>query len=674
MNKKIMRMVVFMMIGIGLVFTRSAFSETDPQTTTAYTMGEIVVSGQRAGVESIGTVREITADDIARRHVQTLDQALELLPGLNIRTATDGIPRVDLRGFRSRHVLLLLNGIPFNSSFDGQFDPSIIPVENIAKIKVSYGNSSVLYGQGALGGVINVITKKGTEGLQGTVALEVGERNRHLGRFSVSGAQNQFDAFVSGSVLESNGFVLSDNYMATSEEDGGLRENSDKRHKNLFANAGYTSNDNFKIGLVVNKIQGQFGKPPITINNSSDIFASSPKYDRIDDYDGFSGQISVNSKLPGPFGMRGWLFTNQLDEDENLYDDKQYNSMDDKTVKSTYAQKNTTKIRGGTLQTSADLQSAGLVTVALSAEEQAFESSGIIRDVKGAKVGGVQTYNTRSFSQDLTVKVYSAAAEYEVSPFDRFGLVFGCSQHWFDKDAGGSDDQNGFLVGAHYDVFENTRLRASAARKIRFPSIRQLYEESTGDPNLKPEKSNNYELGIDQRVFEHTTLSLTGFYIEVQDYIEKDDTTDKFKNNQEYRFQGVELTAETRSVKNLLLRAGYTFMDTRDKSANTQKEELQYNPQHKLTIESQYVFGCGLAAYASVRHMADQYYYSRTTPYQKRKLNDFTVVDLKLDQAFWQKRMHLYLGVDNLFDRNYEEAYGFPRPGRTVYAGTEFRF
>ena len=674
MNKKIMRMLVFLVIGIWLGFTRSAFSETDPQQTAAYTLGEIVVSGQRAGVESIGTVREITADDIARRHAQTLEQALEMLPGLNIRTATDGIPRVDLRGFRSRHVLLLLNGIPFNSTFDGQFDPSIIPVENIAKIKVSYGNSSVLYGQGALGGVINVITKKGTEGLQGTAALEAGERNRHLGRFSVSGAQNQFDAFVSGSVLESNGFVLSDNYMTTSEEDGGLRENSDKRHKNLFANAGYAPNDNLQIGLVVNKIQGQFGKPPITINNTSDIFASSPKYDRIDDYDGFSGQISVNGKLPGPFGMRAWLFTNQLDEDENLYDDNQYNSMDDKTVKGTYAQKNTTKIRGGTLQTSADLQSAGLVTVALSAEEQAFKSSGIIRDVKGVKIGTKQTYNTRSFSQDLTVKVYSAAAEYEVSLFDRFGLVFGYSQHWLDKDAGGSEDQNGFLAGAHYDVFENTRLRASAAHKIRFPSIRQLYEESTGDPNLKPEKSNNYELGIDQRLSKHTTLSLTGFYIEVQDYIEKDDTTDKFMNNQEYRFQGVELTAETRYVKNLMLRAGYTFMDTRDKSANTQKEELQYNPEHKLTLEGQYVFGCGFAAYASVRHMADQYYYSRTTPYQKCKLNDYTLVNVKLNQAFWKNQLHVYLGVDNLFDRNYEEAYGFPREGRTVYAGTELRF
>jgi vitamin B12 transporter len=219
-----------------------------------------------------------------------------------------------------------------------------------------------------------------------------------------------------------------------------------------------------------------------------------------------------------------------------------------------------------------------------------------------------------------------------VSPLDRLGLVFGYSHHWFDKDNGDSDDGNGFLVGVYYDLFENTRIKGSAARTIRFPSIRQLYEEDTGNPDLNPEKSNNYEMGIEQRFFENTTLSLIGFYNDVKDYIEKIDSTDRFENNDEYRFQGVELTAETRYFKNVLLRAGYTYMDTQDKSPDTEKDELQYRPEHKLTFETQYVFGFGLSAYASIMYVADQYYYSRNTPLEKAKLNDYTLVDLKLDQ------------------------------------------
>lgn len=673
MKKGVVRMLVFLVMGICLGFPGTGFSEAAKQETAVYTMGEIVVSGKRMGVESVGTVREITSDEIARRHVQTLDQALELLPGLDIRTGTDGIPRVDLRGFRSRHVLLLLNGVPFNSAFDGQFDPSIIPVENIAKIKVSYGNHSVLYGQGGLGGVINVITKKGTEGLQGSVAVETAERNHNLGRFTISGAQNQFNGFVSGSILNSDGFVLSDYFEATDEQDRGLRENSDEERKNLFANVGYSPNEIWQIGLVANMMRGEFGKPPMTINDKSDPFASSPKYDRVDDYKGFSGQISMNCDLPGPLGVRGWLFANRLDEDENRYDDKRYDSMDDKKVKNTYVQNNVTKTYGGALQTSAALETMGLFTLALSAEEQAFESDGVIRDVKVGGGGG-STYDTRSFAEDWKVKVYSAAIEYEVAPFDRLGLVFGYSHHWLDKEVGGSDNMDGFLVGTNYDLFENTLIRASAARKIRFPSIRQLYEEGGGNADLRPEESYNYEVGIEQRIFGHTSLSLSGFYIDVEDYIEKIEPSDTFQNNDEYRFQGVELTAETRYFEDLLLRVGYTFMDTKDKSANTEKEELQYRPEHKVTFEGQYDFDFGLSVYGSVMYLANQYYYSRTTPLQKAELDDYAVFDIKLDQVFLKKRLHIYLGVDNLFDREYEEAYGFPQAGRTFYGGMEYRF
>lgn len=661
MQKGIIGVFILVLMGMAAGLPQNAFSATQAKDTAEYTLGEVVVTGQKPGVESIGTVREITSEEIARRHVRSLDEALELLPGLDIRTATDGVPRVDLRGFRSRHVLLLLNGIPFNSTFDGQFDPRIIPVENIAKIKVSYGNSSVLYGQGGLGGVINVITKKGTEGMQGSVKLETGTRSRNMGSFTLSGARNKFDGFVSGSIIHSDGFVLSDDFEATSEEDGGLRENSDRKSKNLFGNVGYELNDRWQIGVVANKVSGEFGKPAITINDKTDIFASSPKYVRTDDYDGFSGQISINGNLPGPFGVRGWLFTNKLDEEESRYDDANYNSRD---KNNSYLQNNTTKIHGGTLQTSADLQTMGLVTLALSGEEQTFETNGFIQGKS----------STERFDDDWSINIYSAAIEYEVSPFDRFGLVFGGSHHWFKDDSGDSDDGNGFLVGAHYDVFDSTRLRASVARKIRFPSIRQLYDAESGNTDLNPETSLNYEVGIDQQISPYTSLSLTGFSIKVKDYIEKIDATDRFENNDKYRFQGVELTASTRYFKNLLLQAGYTFMDTKDESPDTEKDELQYRPEHKLTLEAQYRFDFGLSAYASVMYLADQYFYSRTTPLEKEKLDNYTVVNCKLDQALLDNRLSLYLGVDNLFDKNYEEAYGYPRPGRTVYGGVTFRF
>ncbi|MFH2044387.1 MAG: TonB-dependent receptor [Pseudomonadota bacterium] len=660
MVKGSVRVVVFMVIGICFCFPYKAFSESVGDQTAAYSLGEVIVSGKTVGVESIGTVREITAKDIEMQNARTLDQALRLLPGVSIRTGNDGIPRVDLRGFRSRHVLLLLNGIAFNSAFDGQFDPAIIPVENIAKIKVSYGNSSVLYGQGALGGVINIITRKGTEGVQGNVKLETGERENHIGSFRISGAKDKFNGFISGSAQDSEGFMLSDDFDETKYENGGLRENSDRKQNSLFANLGYSPTDSLEIGLVANTTKGEFGKPPGTI--ASDDFTSNPKYVRIEDYEGFSGQLSMSYNSQGPFGVRGWMFFNRMDEDENRYDDDLYDTI---TSKNTYFISNLTKTYGGTIQTFADLKNIGLVTLAVSTEKQSFDSNGIVRDNKN---------NIQELDEDYNVNIHSTALEYEVSPFDKLGLVFGYSHHWFNKDSGGTDDKNSYLAGIHYDVFENTRIKGSYARKIRFPSIRQLYEEDTGNPDLEPERSNNYELGIEQNIFERTSVSLTGFYIDVKNYIEKVDATDIFENNEQYCFQGIEFVAETRYINNLMLRAGYTYMDTEDKSDNTGKDELQYRPEHKLTFESQYTFPCGLSAYASAMHYANQYFYSKSAPYRQRKLNDITLVNLKLDQSFLKNRLKAYIGVENVTNLDYEEAYSLPQKGRTFYGGIEYSF
>ena len=180
----------------------------------SYNLEEIVVSAPGYGVEATETVREVTKQDIENKGARNLDQSVNLVPGVDIMTGGDGTPRVNIRGFRSRHTLLLVDGIPYNSTFDGQFDPTLIPVENIDKIKVTAGSSSVLYGQGALAGVVNIITRRGQQGLHGMVAEEDGTAIRHYERFSLSGAKDKVDFFVSGSSFKTDGFVLSNDFKA----------------------------------------------------------------------------------------------------------------------------------------------------------------------------------------------------------------------------------------------------------------------------------------------------------------------------------------------------------------------------------------------------------------------------------------------------------------------------
>ena len=110
-------------------------------------------------------------------------------------------------------------------------------------------------------------------------------------------------------------------------------------------------------------------------------------------------------------------------------------------------------------------------------------------------------------------------------------------------------------------------------------------------------------------------------------------------------------------------------MYTKDKTPDTEKNELQYRPRHMVTVECQYSFNFGLSAYMNVMHVADQVFYSRNTPLEREKLNEYTLVNLKINQALLKGRLNLYLGADNVFDVDYEESYGFPRAGRFIYGG-----
>ena len=150
----------------------------------AYTLGEVVVSAEKpATSEQAGTLYRVTQTDIEASGASTLDQALELVPGLNVREGAEGTPRIDVRGFRTRHVHLYLNGIPIRNTNDGQFDPTVIPAEIISEIKVMTGGSSVLYGAGGNGAVIDIKTKAGAPGVHGRIDGKIGTGDLYEGQW-----------------------------------------------------------------------------------------------------------------------------------------------------------------------------------------------------------------------------------------------------------------------------------------------------------------------------------------------------------------------------------------------------------------------------------------------------------------------------------------------------------
>lgn len=642
----------------------AALAQTD--NTGVYTLGEVVVSAPMEGAKAIETEKTVTAKDIKERGARTLDEALELVPGLVIRAGADGIPRVDIRGFRTRHVLLLLNGTPFNSTYDGQFDPSAISVENIAKIEVITGGTSILYGPGGNGGVINIITKKGKPGIHGSLGGEGGEGNEYLGRGSISGGSDKVNAFVSGSTYGREGYFLSDDFSPTPYQAAGLRNNSDLHRDNVFANVGYSPSDKTSIGLTYSYIQDTHGIPPVDNYNPNDPFRSNLKYDRIDGSTNNVVQFAMSQDLGGPFSLKAWGYYNQLNMLENLYDDESYTTQDKKGSSSTDS---TTGIAGGNVQLRGDFKKWGTVTLGFMPENDAWDAVGfkVIQVKQNNKSHLVKQY----FDADHSFQVYSALFQYEVCPIKHLGFVAGLGLHEQDREGGSKQDYS-YLIGAYYDLFKGTRLRVSHARRIKFPTLRDLYDPNSGNPSLNTESTYHYEAGVEQDLPAKTMLSVTGFVINAHNFIEKD-VNNISQNFDKYRFRGFEVSVDNRFIQNLFVNMSYSYLNSKNESPGIHTDELQYRPRDKVTIEGNYRFPTGTSINASLLYLANQYDLSHNNLSAKR-MPSYTVVDVKLNQSLMNNALDLYIGVRNLFDENYYENYGFPLAGRTIYGGIGYRF
>jgi vitamin B12 transporter len=624
------------------------------------TLGEVVVSAGALGVESAGTVRTVGAEEIRNRGARTLDQAIALLPGVNLRTGGEGSPRIDLRGYRTRHVLLLLDGIPMNSALDMQFDPSSIPTENIEEIKLTSGGSSVLYGHGALGGVINIVTRRGSGKLHGTLAGETGDHEPYQASATLSGGNDSFSYFMSGSASKVDSFPLSGDFSATYEQPTGYRRNSDRERNSILASLGYTPTADLALGVTVNYTGGSYGRPTSAISDANDPFASPPKYVRVEDYATLSLQLAAEYAGTERLTVRGWAFLNRQDEEVSQYDDRNMNSF---LVDGSFREDAESSVQGITLQPRYDLGAAGSLALSLGIERHSFDNDGTLTVVPGGAV---------SLLRHESLSLYSAALEYEISPLPGLGLVAGYGHYWQNRDDEDEDDYS-VLAGASYDLTPQTRLKGSFKRSIRFPSLGDLYDTSKGNPFLVAERAYSYEAGVEQKLPFNSTVSLTGFYSQAKNLIQKEQLSGRNSNLADVRFSGAEAAAATR-FEQLMLRASYTYLHSVDNS-RAGRDGVQYNPRDKATLEAKYDFACGFTPYLSLLYVGNQYFYTKESVavVQKAQLDNYAVVNLRLSQRLWVDRVTLYAGADNLFDRNYETSYGFPKAGRFIYGGAEVR-
>jgi len=588
------------------------------------TLAPVVVTGTRIPTPPENTsspVTVISREEIAQTQQRLVADVLRAEPGIDVaRTGQPGSQTsVFLRGANSSQTLVLVDGIRVNSAFNNSFDFSQLAVDNVERVEVLRGPQSTLYGSEALGGVINIVTKRGEGPPTGSLQTEYGSFNTLLTRGSFSAREGKASVSANASYTSSDGD----------------RINSDYQSINFSGHARYDFSDRFSASLLATYLHSNDGTP-------GDTFTDDPN-DRLKNENYLVG-LTLEG---GPTKWWNTKLTLSHSHERGAFDEPAPNPpyFFPDYASRTIAQRN-----------QIDFQN-----IFTPADQHKILAGGTFEE---SSANFADTYS----AFDRTIDTRSGYAQYEFSPHPRVTLAAGGRVD--DSDAWGTHGT--YRFGSRYTVPDTeTILRANVGTGFRAPSIAQLYFPPAGvnsNPNLKPEESFGWDAGFEQPLVKKTLrFGATFFHNDFNQLINDFPPV----NVDRARTLGVETFATWSPLTNLTFRAAYTWLDATDLGTGLR---LIRRPEHHGSVGLNWKILPSLSANAGalfVGRRPDSNF--DTFPTARVELPAYTKLDLGLR---WNvcKNLELYGRAENLLDQKYEDVFGYPALGRFVAAGVVAKF
>lgn len=649
-------------IAVLLFMSTTAWSATSVNDEAVFTLGEVIVTAEQQSVNLATTVTEVSAQDLQDRGAENVAEALQFMPGVDVQTGGKGQSYVSVRGFEQSDLKVLVDGVPVYEQYFRSLDLSQIPVDSIAKITVTKGASSVLYGANTMGGVINIITKRGTATPQTDITTSFGDYGTQNYSISHGGSTDKFNYWMNYSFRESDGFRLSDDFDEHGKfgidsslgEDGGKRDDSGYIKQSVNAKLGYTPTDATQVYLTMNYINDEKGIP------DSDWY--------FDNWQQWMVSLVGEHRFNEQLRIKARTF--YVDHEDTLKDTDYASS--DWFYKSAYDNYTV----GGEVQAFWDLGSYSFVKMGANFTRDNSKQEEVLAP-------GDSWQDAGDFESDT----YSLSLEDEITVNDWLSLVLGTSWDYYDprkaddQPVPDSDAVFNPQLGMVFTLSDATSIHASVGKKTRFPHLKELYSTmSGGNPDLKPQKTTAYEIGITHEFTNRLNGSVAYFYNDVEDLIQK--TGDKtlntvhYSNVAEARIHGVEATVNANLTERFEAVFNYTYMRTEDKQNN---RELEGRPRHRANLDLRYNFPFGLLVSTQASYTQRQFYIyqeSRKSPEIWTKAPDYFLLNLRLEQqlpAFAGIDSSLFLQVDNLTDKDYVNV-GNLMPGRNFLVGMHAKF
>ncbi len=639
-----------------------------------FDLGDVLIMEKGDEFNTITSTDTISIEDIEMRGHKTVAEALEAVPGIDVQVGGKGQSTLKLRGFDQRDVKVLIDGVPAHEAYFGSLDLGQIPVDAIAKIKIIKGASSVLYGPNTMGGVINIITKKGGEKPYTSVTTSFGENSTRNYIMNHGASKGNFNYWITASHRKSDGFELSDNFDPNNprtglgtefNEDGGTRDLSHYTKNTLNTKIGYEWDDASKLYLTFDYHDNEKGCP-------TEFY----RYWQFNEWRQWHLNLAGEHDFTDILSMRARVYyVDHTDTLEDVSWDSAHTTRRKWFERSSYDDYSI----GGEVQAYLDFGDSSLIKMGASY----LKDNHTQRDYFDADTMGATTLGWQP-EEEYEVDVYSFGIEDEIRVFKKLTLNAGVSfdvhepvKAYGDVDRDSTDSWNP-QAGASYDFTDDFRMYASVGKKTRFPQMQELYSElAGGNKDLKPQQTIAYEIGVEKGFGKALDISLAAFLNDVEDRIvrERNYGNWEYMNKGESEIKGIEFQVDYITTWNLSLGLGYTYLSAEDRADDASPStDAEYVPKHKLTLDARYAFDFGLSAAFQAAYTGKQIEYDDSgSPVQ---LDEFWVCNAKLSQKlpFFEKvDTDLFLEAGNLFDEDYEEGSG-PYPGRSLLIGMKFSF
>jgi len=598
---------------------------------------EVVVTATRLETPDekvASSVTVITAQEIEASGVNSVSDILNTVPGLEI-FRLGGIGQqssVLMRGADPAHLLVMVDGFAVNDpgSPKGAFNWAHMMVENIERIEVLRGPQSTLYGSDAMAGVINIITKRGEGALGATLDLETGSFNTQSGRLIIDGGDG-LNYSLALSATDSEGISVADEADGNTERDGYRNLSMSGRIDVPIGTAG-------ELTVTARAVESESDLDEIN-GNPPFLFEDDPN-STIEESQLFTGARLLLDLLGGRLEQSFGISMADYE--------RTYRNPPDASNPNDDLEKDDAVTVAVNLQSTVDLGKGGLLTAGLDLEEDRARSQA---DFSGFPITVDQHEVSRT-------GVY---LQEQISIGESVSLIAGGRL----DDHDGFDDQFTYRLGTSIRMDGGWKIRGTWATGFKAPTIYQLFNSSSGNPNLDAETSKGWEVGLDKDFNSFRgTVGLTWFGNSFEDLIDFSGFT--YFNVQEAKTSGVEAIAELRPAEALILRLGYTVLDTEDVTTG---EDLIRRPKEKVTLHANYRFGERGHLNLTGIYVGDRIDKDFSTlPAATVTLDSYTLVNLAGSLAI-SDRLKLTGRVENLLDEQYQKVFGYGTPGRSAYVG-----